>query len=317
MFVRHSLKFLLVVIASLTFSPTVSATSVPSNEMLHVMFLELKGKLITVAKENEALRTEVGNLRKEVGSLRTKSTAPVALQMASLSDKPMGGSLAEAETPASEPSPVTIFAIKPQKREMTPYDLDLTKGWWREGNYVAIGGGLVEVEDADLTALNIPGTFGELRSKRGFLANGALGHRFENGIRSELEFAYRRTFLDRITAYRSGALSTSNRNGTLTDYAIMANGYYDIKTQSKITPYLGVGIGVSRTYVYFDDDDNTDKTDFNFAYQLAAGLTYPLFPKVTIGGGYKFYATKKPTYDDEVEAEYQSHNAELRLLYGF
>ena len=142
MFVRHSLKFLLVVIASLTFSPTVSATSVPSNEMLHVMFLELKGKLITVAKENEALRTEVGNLRKEVGSLRTKSTAPVALQMASLSDKPMGGSLAEAETPASEPSPVTIFAIKPQKRE-----------WWREGNYVAIGGGLVEVEDADLTRI--------------------------------------------------------------------------------------------------------------------------------------------------------------------
>ncbi len=121
-----------------------------------------------------------------------------------------------------------------------------------------VGGGLVEVEDADLTFLDVPGIFGELRSKRGFLANGALGHRFENGIRSELEFAYRRTFLDRITAYRSSDggrddIITSNRNGTLTDYAIMANGYYDIKTQSKITPYLGVGIGVSRTYLYFDD----------------------------------------------------------------
>lgn len=121
MFIRHSIKFLLVLVVGFAFSPTAMASSPPTNTALFMMLQELQGKLEAVTHENKALRKEMGSLRKEVRSLskadervRGESAAPVhapiiklpqpaPIQMASLSIQPMDVSLAEANTSPGEP----------------------------------------------------------------------------------------------------------------------------------------------------------------------------------------------------------------------
>ncbi|MCH7729106.1 MAG: hypothetical protein IH991_21880, partial [Planctomycetes bacterium] len=59
-------------------------------------------------------------------------------------------------------------------------------------------------------------------------------------FRSELEYTYRPRF-DFDTRVRAGTDSDFENN--VSSHMVTANVFYDIKTQTRSTPYIGVGIG--------------------------------------------------------------------------
>ena len=78
--------------------------------------------------------------------------------------------------------------------------------------------------------------------------------------------------------------------GELETSTLMLNAYYDYKTDSAFTPYVGVGIGTATTDLEFSpsgvgvisDDDNT------FVYQLILGASYSFTDKLDAFASYVY-----------------------------
>lgn len=102
----------------------------------------------------------------------------------------------------------------------------------------------------------------------------------------------------------------------------LANVYYDIDIGLSLMPYIGGGIGVAR---YSADlaapgGPALNDSDTVFAYQVSAGLGYAITPSTTIFGGYRYLATQDPEISSagaNIETEYQSHNAQVGVRFGF
>jgi opacity protein-like surface antigen len=138
----------------------------------------------------------------------------------------------------------------------------------------------------------------------GFVVGGAVGAKLDqwlNGLRAEIEVAYRRNDL-------SGSFSTSSGStgGVLnlnsSNFSVMANVWYDIDMGWKIKPYVGGGAGWVRSKVNgaavttFTSGGSTTGlfTTFNatasgFAWQLGLGFNYEAAPGVDVGVGYRYF----------------------------
>ncbi|AZO39702.1 MULTISPECIES: outer membrane beta-barrel protein [unclassified Mesorhizobium] len=111
-------------------------------------------------------------------------------------------------------------------------------------------------------------------------------------------------------------------------YSLMANGYVDLGTYVGITPYLGGGVGLAysklsraigardcvpttttstagglQTVQQFNCDDPagyegavTSKSSYDFAYSLAAGLSYQVTKNVSVDLGYEYFAVPGMKY---------------------
>ena len=166
----------------------------------------------------------------------------------------------------------------------------------------------------------------------GILAGAALGYRM-GSFRGEAEYFYRGTTYDSRDIAGGGAVSddvTQDKvaqelafiEGGVDDvlsHNFFANLYYDYRSDSKFTPYLGVGVGFSRVSLdyfnkwtrnhdpeaisTFDDTGATDEqkdtlhrrlagttsiasaklSDTLFGYQVLAGVDYQVSEPVSIG----------------------------------
>lgn len=124
----------------------------------------------------------------------------------------------------------------------------------------------------------------------GYAITGAVGHDYGD-LRAEVELSYRENDVDSHTA--AGA-ATTNPGGTTSALALMANGYYDFPTQSRFTPYVGAGIGFAQVEADGYRANNAavaNGDDTVFAYQLIAGVEYPIAPKTSLTGEYRYFAT--------------------------
>ena len=64
---------------------------------------------------------------------------------------------------------------------------------------------------------------------------------------------------------------------------VMANGYYDINTDSKITPYLMVGAGIADVDVSWSTKSMT-----SFVWQVGAGVGFKVDDNITLDLGYRY-----------------------------
>ena len=103
--------------------------------------------------------------------------------------------------------------------------------------------------------------------------------------------------------------------------AVLANLYYDINTGSKLTPYIGAGIGGAKVK-FSVEDESEDKT--TFAWQIGAGIAYALTDKLSLDMGYRFIHYGDFTQDEELFDEYEhdkfeskAHEIHLGLRYNF
>lgn len=133
----------------------------------------------------------------------------------------------------------------------------------------------------------------------GWGAEAALGYRFGNGFRTELEVAYRgNNDVDSV----SGALIPSK--GDSSSWAAMLNVLYDVDVfdNERFMPYVGAGFGAIRSQ--YDNvgpalglATSIDDSSFDFGWQAMAGLTYQATDMLDVYAQYKYTSAINPDYN--------------------
>ncbi|MCQ2914111.1 MAG: OmpA family protein [Alphaproteobacteria bacterium] len=139
----------------------------------------------------------------------------------------------------------------------------------------------------------------------------AVGVKWAN-FRSEFEYNLNKKFKDTngVSRYAHPTLKTQS---------FMLNEYYDFDNDSKITPYVGGGVGLAR--INLNSNDNFLKSTQNkFAWQLGAGLMYKLTNDLSLDAGYRYQNyndAKKSIGDNDLKTRIRIHDVYLGLTYNF
>lgn len=180
--------------------------------------------------------------------------------------------------------------------------------------YVGIGGGvnIIPDNDADLTT-GLGTTTGEAEFDNGWAALGTLGVYLDGAWRVEVEGGYRDNELDSF----NGAPISGDVNG----WSVMFNALKDIPTGSKVTPYVGAGLGVARRT--FKVDGLLDDTDTGLAYQGIAGLSVDVGERTQLFADYRYFRTHDLEYSDDSSGvslddwDDENHTIMLGLRFAF
>lgn len=181
--------------------------------------------------------------------------------------------------------------------------------------YVGLNGGVSWYPNSDVAFVGVAS--GELKSSTGWMGSIALGYLPRttmpvlSAMRLELEYAYRVNDLDSVEGTVLFGETHSN--------AFMTNMYFDFVNQTRLTPYVGGGVGMAR--VEIESSGSTFDDDL-FAWQLMAGLSYePASMPMTVWNiGYRYFATSDAEYDTgalTVSQEYQTHGLEAGAKFRF
>lgn len=169
----------------------------------------------------------------------------------------------------------------------------------------------------------------------GFVVGGVVGAKLTNwveGLRAEIEVSYRRN--DLAGNWTTSTGSTGGLiDGNSSNFAVMANVWYDFDLGWKIKPYIGGGVGWARakadgaavtTFTSVTFPTTGLFTTFSlsasgFAWQLGLGFNYEAAPGVDVGLGYRyfegqdfdpFFSGKSATYG---RLENQNHSVAVNL----
>jgi outer membrane protein OmpA-like peptidoglycan-associated protein len=139
----------------------------------------------------------------------------------------------------------------------------------------------------------------------GYALVGQVGYGFGQ-VRLEGEVGWRANSLDKF----SNAMGSSSGGGNIEGVSVFGNAYYDFNTGSKFTPYLGVGVGgldVMADNISGNGATVTNGSQFVFAYQGIAGVSYAVNDTLSIKGDYRYVRTEKASLS--LESDYGMGNA--------
>lgn len=191
-----------------------------------------------------------------------------------------------------------------------------------EGFYVGLGGGLNLNDSGDFEYL---GESASPDMQPGFVGLGAVGYAFGNGLRVELEGGYRYNAVDEVDGV--------GVDGHLSAWHTMVNALYDFDLGSRLSPYVGAGVGAAfvtadaelpNSGVFTADGSNIgiDSTDVGFAYQAIAGLAYNVTDTLALTADYRFFHAMDLEHDVSIggatsNENYMNHAITAGLRYTF
>lgn len=188
--------------------------------------------------------------------------------------------------------------------------------------------------------------------KTGFVLGGNAGIEWGNGLRTELELAFRQNnsknhahlkthFHSRYRTLTSTGESgpfittlTSDRsrdedvpaNLRLRAWSLMANAWYDFDLGLPVTPYVGGGLGLAQVKISGDLDSSRlwEKNDSVFAWQVGAGASMPISDSAKLFVDYRYFAADDahlklaPGYNGgSVKADFNSHSLLVGVRFNF
>jgi opacity protein-like surface antigen len=117
----------------------------------------------------------------------------------------------------------------------------------------------------------------------------AIGFQY---ARTRTELEYRRFGLDADeVALTGGAVPTTLTDaGDLTAQAIMSNVYFDLVNSSRLTPYVGLGVGGARV------ENELGERDAAFALQGRVGVELAITRALSVGVEYSYFRTMEIVY---------------------
>ncbi len=181
----------------------------------------------------------------------------------------------------------------------------------------------------------------------GYTVSAAIGRRFANGLRGELELAYQSNDIDTHNNVRAAGIPLDNEDvgvllsgapqqgatvGEIVDDGqggvdttfLMANLYYDFTAYGAFTPYIGAGVGAGFVNVDYSPSGVgiVDDEDTVIAYQLIAGGAYALNDRLSLFGQYRYRATEDvetdvDLFDATLDIENRASVIEAGLRYNF
>ena len=123
----------------------------------------------------------------------------------------------------------------------------------------------------------------------GLALSGAIGFQYAR-TRTELEYRRMELSVDGV-AYAGGAApGTPVVNDDLVAQALMSNIYFDFVNASRLTPYIGLGVGGARV------ENELGERDAAFAYQGRAGVEVALGKKLSLGAEFVYFRTLDVKY---------------------
>ncbi len=154
------------------------------------------------------------------------------------------------------------------------------------GPYVSVAGGMTDSKDMNIALRNPLGaapTSNTIHTNTGWTVNGAFGNKWTNGLRTELEVAYRQVGADRINA--------TTLSGSQKTLSLMGNVLYDIETGSKINFSVGGGAGVGRAKwadVRGMGVPSFNDSDTNLQWQAIGEVSMPIGEKMALFADYRY-----------------------------
>ena len=175
------------------------------------------------------------------------------------------------------------------------------------GPYIGASGGVSMVHDSDLSE---PVGSGTVEYDTGFGFNVNVGYDFDP-VRVEFEFGYKNADVDKVDVL---GFSIPINNSDLTVMSYMVNAFYDIKTKSAFTPYVGAGIGMINGEL---DDNGYTADDTVFGYQFIVGAAYNFNKNFALDLSYRFQGAAQDFSLDGSDLSYMSSNLMAGLRYSF
>lgn len=194
----------------------------------------------------------------------------------------------------------------------------------RAGGYVSGFIGVSMPSDNDVTTDyfdNSPSVRDQVEFDPGINIGGTGGYDF-GYVRLEGEISYKYSEISSLYDQTNNQ-RYRNLDGDLGVSAFMANAFFDLHNDSRVTPYLGGGIGFAvlnlsdtfgtnvngRQYLYGEDDDAV------FAYQVGAGVEIALNPRFSLDLGYRYFGTDTANFDNDFDQsssmKFESHNVAI------
>ncbi|MBY0401515.1 outer membrane beta-barrel protein [Myxococcota bacterium] len=196
--------------------------------------------------------------------------------------------------------------------------------------YVQYDIGATFMRNQNLTRANPVGLNGSVQSETGFNVGGALGVRFLEHFRSEINVGYRRNEVQNI-AIQAG---NDDGKGALSMIHALVNAYAEYDFDLGVIPYFGLGVGYGQVRIDAHNKPDTfqiDSTDDAFLWNLMAGVSVPFSDVTTFSLGYRYLATEDLNFAAritgipgttgrvvrQVDSEYDAHELVLGVRYSF
>ncbi len=191
------------------------------------------------------------------------------------------------------------------------------------GGYFSVRGGVSHLADQDFDTL--AGTV-TTKAKASWVGTAAIGVRISPHLRAEVEGGYQTNELDEahIPGHGPGT-GTKPASGDVSIRSGMANLYYDMFQKTRLSPYVGAGVGMANVKyretcvngVPFTADDD----DTVLAGQAMVGVRYRFNPDVAGTAEYRYFRTADVKVNGAgggtADVETASHNAMVGLELKF
>ncbi len=134
--------------------------------------------------------------------------------------------------------------------------------------------------------------------------------------RVEAEIGYRNSGLESLT-------DVNDASGDTSSLSLMANGVLSFLPNRAWHPFVGAGIGMSRINAEWKVNNNkvVDDSDWVFAYQAFAGVSYDLSKNWELSAQYRYFGTQDGDFadvdSDKFTGEYASHSILAGFAYKF
>lgn len=143
-----------------------------------------------------------------------------------------------------------------------------------------------------------------VKGEAGWTADAAVGRQIDSNFRAEGQILY----ADDEQKVGEGRIKV---------LAGLANAYYDFDTGTKLKPFIGAGVGIGQVKL---DDSAIDGDDTGFAYQLQAGVAYPINDKLSAQVGYRYLGVNDVEIGSGAQAirgDYHDQAITMGLTYKF
>jgi OmpA-OmpF porin, OOP family len=183
------------------------------------------------------------------------------------------------------------------------------------GAYVGGQAGMFLPIESSVTG-SFVGSSGKLAYNPGVVLAAVGGYQFGNGIRSEGELNFRHLTTDKLVTSGGPVAVDSD----IWSCGVMTNVYYDFRTRTAVTPYLGAGVGL--VVVDFGKGTSngtarwTPDKDVSVAYQGIAGFALRIGSQTSLDFVYHHYAVPQLHFDT-LAAQFRGLNLSLGVRHWF
>jgi opacity protein-like surface antigen len=202
--------------------------------------------------------------------------------------------------------------------------------------YVEYDAGVTFMRNQNLTRANPPigGLSGRVESNTGFNVGGAVGLKFLEHFRTEVNLGYRQNETEKLHIQPG----VDDAKGSLSMLSVLFNTYAEYDFDIGVNPYFGLGVGYGRVELDSENKNSSfqvDSVDNAFLWNVMAGVSIPFSDITTFNVGYRYLATDdlnfracitgpcarrndvRPVPRRQVDSEYDAHELVLGVRYSF